>query len=128
MKGKQSHTDFGARCEELAATFLLKSGYEIIERNVRQGRGEIDIIATIDETICFIEVKASNSLQFGLPQERVNHKKQYQLIQLAKLYLQKNVVFQQNFDPRFDVISIVRETQSSDVTYDISHIIDAFRL
>lgn len=128
MKDKQTQTDFGAQCEDLAATFLIKSGYEIIERNVRHGRGEIDIIATTGETICFVEVKASNSLKFGLPQERVNQKKQYQLIKLAKLYLQRNIFLQRNFDPRFDVISVVRKKQSTEVTYDISHITDAFRL
>ena len=125
---KRSQKDFGNHCEELAAIFITKSGYEIIDRNVRLGRGEIDIIATTGETICFIEVKASCTLRFGLPEERVNSKKQTQLIKLAKLYLLKNRDLQRRFDPRFDVISIIKEENYDEVTYDISHITDAFRL
>ena len=125
---KQSQKDFGAQCEELAATFITKDGYKIIARNLRLGRGEIDIIATIGEIICFIEVKASCSLRFGLPQERVNSRKQIQLIKLAKLYLLKNRELQKQFDPRFDVISVVKKENGREVAYDISHITDAFRL
>lgn len=128
MASNQSNIDFGTLCENLAADFLLDNGYKVIAKNMRMGRGEIDLIATIDQTICFIEVKASCSLAFGLPEERVNLKKQRQLIKLAKLFLQKNRNFQYSFDPRFDVISVIKNKRNDDSPCEIYHLIDAFRL
>ena len=47
----------GNEGEDRAASYLLKKGYEILERNWRTSRGEIDIIAYNSHTIVFVEVK-----------------------------------------------------------------------
>lgn len=44
--------------ESVAVKFLMKRGYEIIERNYTKKWGEIDIIAQKSKKIYFIEVKA----------------------------------------------------------------------
>ncbi|MDQ7780147.1 MAG: YraN family protein, partial [Planctomycetota bacterium] len=67
----------GARGEELAAGFLKRNGYKVIERNYTVDGGEIDIIAVEkdSDTICFVEVKYRSSDEHGLPVEAVNRTK-----------------------------------------------------
>ncbi|TEU03439.1 YraN family protein, partial [Candidatus Aerophobetes bacterium] len=43
----------GNRGEKIAAKFLRKQGYQIIEKNYRSRLGEIDIVAKEDESIVF---------------------------------------------------------------------------
>ena len=48
----------GRNGEAAAARFLEQRGYAIVATNWRNGRdGEIDLIATIDDLIVFVEVK-----------------------------------------------------------------------
>ncbi|MFQ5518513.1 MAG: YraN family protein [Mariprofundus sp.] len=59
-------TKQGQAGEELAASYLQRRGYTILGRNVRLGRGELDIIARHGELLVFIEVKSHKSRQSGL--------------------------------------------------------------
>jgi len=43
--------------EQIAALFLEARGYEIVARNVRAGRREIDLIASRGNTLVAVEVK-----------------------------------------------------------------------
>ena len=43
--------------EDLVAEYLKGKGWKILVRNFRTRRGEVDIIATIDSTLAFVEVK-----------------------------------------------------------------------
>ena len=58
----------GGRGEKIAASFLRRQGYRIIEKNYRTRLGEIDIVAREDEDLVFVEVKTRRSTEFGLPQ------------------------------------------------------------
>jgi len=49
----------GRRGEQAAASYLSDKGYEIIDRNWRCSRGEIDIIARNGECYVFVEVKTA---------------------------------------------------------------------
>lgn len=44
--------------ENIAVKFLMKQGFEVIERNYTKKWGEIDIIAQKDNRVHFIEVKS----------------------------------------------------------------------
>jgi putative endonuclease len=57
----------GEKGESLAAWYLKKSGYKIIEQNYRTPLGEIDIIAKEKKTIVFVEVKSRQSVRYGNP-------------------------------------------------------------
>ncbi|MFP4499199.1 MAG: YraN family protein [Vulcanimicrobiota bacterium] len=97
----------GKTGENLACRFLEKRGFEIVERNYRTRTGEIDIIARHCEVIVFIEVKTRATLNFGLPEEAVDIRKQEQIRNTAFEYMYKK-----NFmvNPiRFDVISIFKK-------------------
>jgi putative endonuclease len=95
----------GKSGEELAVDLLKVNGYKIIARNHRTKLGEIDIIASDKDTICFIEVKLRSSDRFGIPQEAVLNKKQRQISKVSLLYLKENNLL--NRKARFDVVSVV---------------------
>ncbi len=90
--------------ESLASSHLKSRGYEILERNYRWGRGEIDLVAREGERMVFVEVKTRRSLRFGLPQEAVTVHKQRQLSKVALAYLQAQNLL--DAPCRFDVIAI----------------------
>ena len=52
------HNDFGKWGEDIAANYMLEHGFEILERNWRHGRMEIDIIAQKEGVLYFVEVKS----------------------------------------------------------------------
>jgi len=57
------HTlDFGAKSEARATLFLERSGFVVVERNYYAGKmGEIDIVATKEGVLHFIEVKSASA-------------------------------------------------------------------
>ena len=62
------HNQLGKEGEQLAVDFLIAGGYEILERNYRFDKAEVDIIARNNECLAIIEVKTRSSTTFG------NHK------------------------------------------------------
>ena len=96
---------YGDAGEQAACDFLDRKGWKILERNVRRGPGEIDIIACRRKAIAFIEVKRRSSLRFGQPAEAVNTPKQRRILQAAALYLQENGLMDREI--RFDVIEVL---------------------
>jgi putative endonuclease len=94
----------GKRGEELAAAYLTKAGYRIVERNYRCRFGEIDIVAEEGETLVFIEVKSRRSVAYGEPQLAVSHQKQKKISRIAMHYLQERQ-FHHRF-ARFDVVAV----------------------
>ena len=80
---RKSIGDFG---EDSAAIYLIKLGFEIIDRNVRLKNGEIDIIAKKDNTLFFFEVRTiKNGL--GKPLETIDNKKRKHVWNNAETYL-----------------------------------------
>ena len=96
----------GAEGEAIAAAFLLKQGYRILERNYRTPLGEIDMIAKDGETLVFIEVKARSVVQFGAPQSAVDLRKQAKMSRVALAYLSRKKI--DSSDCRFDVIGVLK--------------------
>ena len=96
---------YGSAGEQSACEYLSAKGWKIIDRNVRRGRGEIDIIAGKRGLTAFIEVKRRSGTGFGRPAEAVNFEKQRRIAQAAALYMQENGL--ENANIRFDVIEIL---------------------
>lgn len=86
---KTKNKSTGNLGEDLAAEFLLKLGYKIVERNLRVTFGEIDILAEDKKTIVIIEVKTVRGEGFGLAQELVRYKKQEKLKLLGRFMEQQ---------------------------------------
>ena len=81
------HNDTGKLGEQLAAEYFLGLDYVVIEKNWRSGYKEVDLIATKDGMLHFIEVKCRTSKKFGHPEENVSSKKIKLLIDAAEVYL-----------------------------------------
>ncbi len=98
---------FGRESESIAARYLKKQGYKILEQNYRTKIGEIDIIARDKQTLVFVEVKARKSDRFGNPKWAVTPKKQRKISMIALYYLK--LTKQSNVKARFDVVTISHE-------------------
>lgn len=95
----------GMRGEDLACEKLTQAGYRVVDRNVRCGRGEIDIIAWDGATLCFVEVRTRENIMSGHPLETVNKPKQARLLASAQHYMER---WQGGWpELRFDVVGIV---------------------
>lgn len=88
-----------------SSRILINKGYEILENNYYTRRGEIDIIAKINNTISFVEVKTRNNLEYGSPAMAVNGVKKKNIKSAAKIYICLKDLY--NYDIRFDVIEII---------------------
>lgn len=116
-------TSVGALGEKIASQFLLSNGYRILGTQVRVGKNEVDIIALLDRTIVFVEVKTwSQSSTISGPSEAVDHEKQVRLTQAALRYLKDKKLL--NKPARFDVIEVRLDEQSLEKR--IRHFVSAF--
>src|SRR5512140_3783649 len=77
----------GRAAEQAAAVHLERAGWRLLGRNVRIGRGELDIIARRGQVLAFVEVKARRTRTCGAPEDAVSPKKQHQIARLAELWL-----------------------------------------
>ncbi len=102
---------FGKKNELIAASFLKKKGYKILEQNYRTKNGEIDIIAKEKETIVFVEVKSGRTGFAGSPKWAVTFKKQRKISMVALYYLKMMKL--SNHKARFDVVSIIFNKDNS---------------
>jgi putative endonuclease len=104
----------GFEGEDTAKNYLLSIGYEILETNWRYKKYEVDIIAKINQTIVFIEVKTRKSNTFGEPEIFVTKQKQQFLIAAANQYvIQKN----SDLESRFDIVAIIYNNSNSVVKH-----------
>lgn len=103
--------------EDIAAQYLKKHGYKILERNFSTRHGEIDIIAKHGTYFVFVEVKRRFSTEYGLPREAVTPSKQQTIARCATYWLAKNKLC--GAPVRFDVVEILND--------EITLLQDAFR-
>lgn len=82
-----THVDIGKAGEKLAAAWLARNGYTIINLNWHYSYYEIDLIATKDNLLHFVEVKYRTSNWSGHPEEAVNKKKIKDLLRAIDQYL-----------------------------------------
>ncbi len=91
--------------EGIAEKYLVSKGARILARNYVIRGGEIDLIAELNDTILFVEVKLRRSEAFGSVYESITPAKQRNISRAAKIYLQKNGLLDRKF-ARFDAIFI----------------------
>lgn len=95
--------------EKAVKALLEDKGYKILETNYRTRYGEIDIIASVERTLVFVEVKTRVSMNCGIPQEAVNYRKQQRIRKLAVEYLSKPG-HERYLDLRFDVAAVTADS------------------
>src|SRR5437879_9933695 len=96
----------------LAAEFLVNKGFEIVERNYRYKRSEIDLIVKKNNWLIFVEVKMRSSDAFGFPEDFVDRKKAKNIIDGAVEY-----TYQQNWqgNVRYDIVSIRQQAGEREI-------------
>ena len=93
----------GKRGEEAAAAHLAAVGYRILERNLRVGDDEADIVAlTPAGAIAVVEVKARRGRWH--PEDRVDRVKRGNLVRLAAALAQRTEHRERMF--QFDVVAV----------------------
>lgn len=110
----------GDKGEDIAVDMLVSKGYEIVERNFRTNRGEIDIVARDRDYLVFVEVKTRMNYDFGEPELAITKNKVKQLQKMAEAYLYENRV--RDVDCRFDIVAIVMQKGEKPK---INHIVNA---
>jgi putative endonuclease len=97
------HHDTGKKGEDMAAEFLQQQQFTILHRNWRHAHYEIDVIATRNKVLHFIEVKTRSSLLFGYPEDGVSRKKLQNLLNGAQAYMSKHPGWR---EVQYDILSI----------------------
>ena len=96
----------GAYGERRAAQWYTAHGYEVVDRNWRDGRsGELDLVVCRDGCVVFCEVKARANANYGLPAEAVTPAKQARLHRLGAAWLKSHGVHATSV--RFDVVAVL---------------------
>jgi len=112
---------FGDIGEKIACNFLKDRGYSVLETNYQKRVGEIDIIAKLNDSLRFIEVKTRTNFsnkKYGAPQESVNYHKQKRLIKTALFYLLENK-YPDNINWQIDVMAITinKDKKTAKINY-----------
>ena len=89
--------------EDLAARWYTAHGYEVVDRNWRSPRGEIDLVACSPSLVVFCEIKTRASDRYGPPESAVGRVKQRRLRLLAAEWL---ATHDRHGAIRFDVAAI----------------------
>ena len=95
----------GDNGENRAAAFLEAKGFQIIERNWRTNRGEIDIIALKNDILVFVEVKTLPKGTLDMIQRELNYQKRERIIKTSKRFLLNHRQYSNSY-VRYDVIVI----------------------
>lgn len=93
----------GERGEAIALHYLRRAGLEILARNYRRGKAEIDIIAREGSFLAIIEVKSRGDNHYGPAEEAVDRVKVEQMTMAAGHYQES---FHPELEIRFDIITV----------------------
>ena len=96
----------GRAGEEAAAAWYLAQGYDVLDRNWRVARGELDLVAArpAHGLVVFCEVKTRSSDRYGSGFAAVDRRKQQRLRSLALAWLAAQDRHWREL--RFDVVDV----------------------
>lgn len=94
----------GNLAETKACEFLYDNGFTILEQNFYSRFGEIDIIATKDEVLHFVEVKSGDDYEKAI--QNITKSKISKLIKTGDIYMKKNGI---DSDYEYDAIIVTSE-------------------
>jgi putative endonuclease len=110
--------------EKIAENFLINKGYEILDRNYSPKfisgpkRGEIDIIAKINGTISFIEVKTLLLQKNFLPEDKVDFQKQRKIIKTAQSWLmERKISFESPWQVDIIAVNLDPDTKKAKIRF-----------
>lgn len=115
--------NLGRLGENAAAEYLKERGYQLLKRNYKRGRGEIDLIMTFERYLVFAEVKTRREGYLVSPLQAVTNEKQARILLTAQQYLAE---YPCDLQPRFDVIEVLVPKKGSFSVKEITHWENAF--
>ena len=110
----------GALGERIAARWLRRQGWTVVQHRFRSGHRDIDLVAERDGVVAFVEVKARRGHGLGDPVEAVRWRKRRELTRSAQAWVDRFGRPGQTF--RFDVIGVLVTGRRARV----KHLPDAF--
>ncbi len=116
------HLDLGRQGENAAAQLLESKGLRILERNLRLGRLELDLVCQDGDTLVFVEVKTRAEGSLATPAEGLTAQKRSRLLRAAQAYLSKHDLWHRPC--RLDLVAVL--FRAGQVQH-IEHTPDAFQ-
>ncbi len=115
------HLDLGRQGEDAAAALLVGLGLRVLERNLRLGRLELDLICEDGDTLVFVEVKTRAEGSLAAPADGLTPQKRARLLRAAQTYLSRRGLWHRPC--RFDLVSVLFRAGAVER---IEHVPDAF--
>jgi putative endonuclease len=106
----QQRQALGLLGERVAARFLQRNGWQVVQHRFRSGRRDVDLIVRCDNIVAFVEVKARRGDSFGSPIEAVHHRKQRELGRAARVWVDRFGSDKMSY--RFDVVGVLVDGQN----------------
>lgn len=97
--------ELGAWGEDVAKDFLEKKGYKFFKRNIRIGRGELDLLFGYKNVLVVVEVKTKSGRNYGDPGEMVDMPKIRQIEYLVEEMLRRKE--REDMVWRLDVVGVI---------------------
>jgi putative endonuclease len=112
----------GRRFEDLVVRHLIERGWDIVDRNVRHGRNEIDLVIARGDVVAFVEVKGRSGPAFGHPLHAITRRKRGRIADVARWWILQ--FGERGRTYRFDAAAV--EEIEGRIT--VLHVEDAWRL
>lgn len=113
------HNELGQWGEQIAREYLISQGYTVVDGNLHIGHKELDIVATKDNLMVFVEVKTrSHSLDDAL--DSVDSRKILRIVRAADSFMGRFTV---PYEYRFDIIAVIGTPETG---HTLHHYPDAF--
>lgn len=113
------HNELGKTGEAIAANYLAHKGYEILDRNWRYNKKEVDLFAFFDKKLISIEVRTRTSDGWEHPKETITDSKIRFIVEATEAYINEKDIDE---EVRFDVVTVMPDGDD----WDIEHIEEAF--
>ena len=117
---RPARATLGSRAEQMACDHLVAQGFEVVGRNVRVGRLEIDVIAQRGRLLVFCEVRSRTSDRLMTPAQSIQPHKVRRVRAAAASWLKQNRA--PGMQVRFDAISVVFDSPDGR----LNHLVGAF--
>ncbi len=86
LRSTAARTRTGRTAEDAACAYLSLRGFDILERNLRLGPLEIDLVASAGEWIVLVEVRYRGRTDRGLPEESIHPGKRRRILRAGEAY------------------------------------------
>ncbi len=111
-------TEKGKMGEDAVCRYLEARGYTIRDRNFRIHGGELDIVASRNDELCFVEVKTRRAGSQEHGDEAVDSRKQRLIIRAAYAYCEQLGIAEEEWYIRYDIASVtVWQGREADIDY-----------